>query len=59
MTFFVRASGNSMQDLGLFDGGVMVVDRAEEAAHHDIVIAEVCAVAVIKLLDRLSSETRD
>ncbi|QZY97563.1 SamA (plasmid) [Pantoea dispersa] len=28
-TFFVRASGNSMRDLGLCDGDVMVVDRAE------------------------------
>jgi len=26
--FFVRASGNSMRDLGLCDGDVMVVDRA-------------------------------
>ncbi|MDR6295040.1 SOS-response transcriptional repressor LexA [Pantoea dispersa] len=26
-TFFVRASGNSMRDLGLCDGDVMVVDR--------------------------------
>lgn len=29
-TFFVRASGSSMEDLGLYDGDVMVVDRAEE-----------------------------
>ena len=49
-TFFVRASGNSMQDLGLFDGDVMVVDRAEEAAHHDIVIAEVDGEFTVKRL---------
>ncbi len=40
-TFFVRASGSSMEDLGLYDGDVMVVDRAKEATHGDIVIAEV------------------
>ena len=49
-TFFVRASGNSMRDLGLCDGDVMVVDRAEEAAHGDIVIAEVNGEFTVKRL---------
>ena len=49
-TFFVRASGNSMQELGLFDGDVMVVDRAEEAVHGDIVIAEVGGHFTVKRL---------
>ncbi|MDQ0627736.1 DNA polymerase V [Pantoea agglomerans] len=49
-TFFVRASGNSMRDLGLCDGDVMVVDRAENAAHGDIVIAEVNGEFTVKRL---------
>nr|WP_312055708.1 translesion error-prone DNA polymerase V autoproteolytic subunit [Pantoea brenneri] len=49
-TFFVRASGNSMQELGLCDGDVMVVDRAEEASHGDIVIAEVNGEFTVKRL---------
>jgi len=49
-TFFVRASGSSMQELGLFDGDVMVVDRAEEASHGDIVIAEVNGEFTVKRL---------
>lgn len=49
-TFFVRASGNSMEELGLFDGDVMVVDRAEEAAQNDIVIAEVGGEFTVKRL---------
>lgn len=49
-TFFVRASGSSMEDLGLFDGDVMVVDRAEEASHGDIVIAEVNGEFTVKRL---------
>lgn len=49
-TFFVRASGSSMQELGLFDGDVMVVDRAEEAVHGDIVIAEVGGEFTVKRL---------
>lgn len=49
-TFFVRASGSSMQELGLFDGDVMVVDRAEEASQGDIVIAEVNGEFTVKRL---------
>lgn len=39
-----------MQELGLFDGDVMVVDRAEEAVHSDIVIAEVGGEFTVKRL---------
>lgn len=49
-TFFVRASGSSMQELGLCDGDVMVVDRAEQASHGDIVIAEVGGEFTVKRL---------
>lgn len=49
-TYFVRASGNSMEELGLFDGDVMVVDRAEEATHGAIVIAEVGGEFTVKRL---------
>ncbi len=49
-TFFVRASGNSMQELGLYDGDVMVVDRAEPPTHGDIVIAEVGGEFTVKRL---------
>lgn len=49
-TFFVRASGSSMQELGLYDGDVMVVDRAEEASQGDIVIAEVNGEFTVKRL---------
>lgn len=49
-TFFVRASGSSMQELGLCDGDIMVVDRAEEASHGDIVIAEVNGEFTVKRL---------
>ena len=49
-TFFVRASGSSMEGLGLYDGDVMVVDRAEEASHGDIVIAEVEGEFTVKRL---------
>lgn len=49
-TFFVRASGSSMEGLGLYDGDVMVVDRAEKASEGDIVIAEVDGEFTVKKL---------
>lgn len=49
-TFFVRASGKSMRDLGLCDGDIMVVDRAENPDHGDIVIAEVNGEFTVKRL---------
>jgi len=39
-----------MQELGLYDGDVMVVDRAEPPTHGDIVIAEVGGEFTVKRL---------
>lgn len=49
-TFFVRANGSSMEGIGLFDGDVMVVDRAEIPCEGDIVIAEVGGEFTVKKL---------
>ena len=40
-TYFVRAIGNSMNNIGLNSGDLMVVDKAEQPRHGDIVIAEI------------------
>lgn len=47
-TFFVRVSGDSMQDAGVADGDVLVVDRAIEPRHGRIVIASVNAELTVK-----------
>jgi DNA polymerase V len=38
-TFFVRTTGDSMRDVGILDGDVLVVDRAKEPKNSDVVIA--------------------
>ena len=38
-TFFMRVSGSSMQDLGIFDGDIVVVDKSLESRDGDIVVA--------------------
>ena len=37
-TFFIRVSGNSMVNAKIFDGSILLVDRAEEIKNGDIVL---------------------
>jgi len=50
-TFFCRVSGDSMQGLGIFDGDLLVVDRAIEPAHGDVVLAALDGELTCKVLD--------
>ena len=38
-TFFLKVAGDSMRGLGIFDGDLLVVDRAQQAMHQSVVIA--------------------
>nr|WP_240775764.1 translesion error-prone DNA polymerase V autoproteolytic subunit [Nissabacter sp. SGAir0207] len=49
-TYFVRATGESMVDAGIFEGSLLVVDRSLEARHGDIVIAAVSGEYTVKRL---------
>ncbi|CAK9885079.1 MAG: Protein UmuD [Candidatus Erwinia impunctatus] len=49
-TFFVRARGESMIELGLHSGDLMVVDKSEQPCHGDIVIAEINGEFTVKRL---------
>ena len=51
-TYFVRASGHSMQDVGIFDGDVLVVNRALEPKNGSIVIAALGGDMTVKRLVR-------
>lgn len=50
--FLLRAWGDSMRELGIFDGDVLVVDKAREAQPGDVVVAVVGAEFVVKTLVR-------
>lgn len=49
-TFYVRVSGNSMRDVGIFPGDVLIVDKSLRANHGDIVIAAVDGEFTVKEL---------
>ena len=50
-TFFLRVQGESMKDAGIFDGDILVIDRALEAVSNDIVVAVLNGDLVVKKLE--------
>ena len=49
-TFLLRARGDSMRDAGIFDGNILVVDRAVKPRHNHIVVAVVDGDFTVKQL---------
>ncbi|MBO4334695.1 MAG: translesion error-prone DNA polymerase V autoproteolytic subunit [Desulfovibrio sp.] len=51
-TFFLRASGQSMINAGIFNGDLLVVDRIMPATHNKVVIAALDGELTVKRLVR-------
>lgn len=49
-TYFLRASGHSMVEAGIFDKDILVVDRAVKPRHNHIVVAVVDGDFTVKRL---------
>ena len=49
-TFFMRVSGDSMVDAGIFDKDILIVDRSLNAKHGQIVIAAINGELTVKRL---------
>jgi DNA polymerase V len=49
-TYFLRASGHSMVEAGIFDNDILVVDRAIKPRHNHIVVAVVDGDFTVKQL---------
>lgn len=52
-TFFVRVEGDSMEEVGIFSGDVLVVDRSVEAKVGRIVVAAVNGEMLVKRLAKI------
>lgn len=57
-TFYVRAAGDSMTNAGIFAGDLLVVNRALDASHGDIVVAVVNGEFTLKRLYMRNSNTK-
>lgn len=56
-TFFVKVSGESMRDAGIFPGDMLVVDKSIAAKHGKIVIAAIDGQLTVKKLQITSQAT--
>jgi len=54
-TFIGQASGQSMQDIGIFDGDLLIVDRSLTAKNGDIIIANFNGCFVCKIIDKVQA----
>lgn len=50
-TFYGRVEGDSMIDLGIDEGDIVVIDRSIEAEHGDVVVSYINGEFNVKLLD--------
>jgi len=57
-TFLLRVSGESMRDAGIFDGDMLVVDRAVKPRHGHVVVAVVDGEFTVKFLHQRAGRMR-
>lgn len=57
-TFMVKASGDSMTDVGIQSGDLLIVDRSIEATHGKVVIAAINGELTVKQLSRLNGRIK-
>ena len=57
-TYFLKASGHSMVEAGIFDGDIMVVDKAIKPRHGHIVVAVVDGDFTVKRLYQRASRIK-
>ena len=55
-TFFVRASGRSMEAAGIYDGDILIVDRSLSATNGKIVIAVLNGEFTVKRIKIIGEE---
>ena len=50
-TYLAFAEGDSMQDIGIFDGDVLIIDRHETVRNGDVIVASLNREFVCKIID--------
>jgi len=51
-TFIGLAKGQSMQDAGIFDGDLLLVDRSEQVKDGDVIVANYNGCFTCKIIDK-------
>lgn len=55
-TFFVRVTGDSMTDAGIYSGDVLVVDRSLNPKDGNIIIAAIDGELIVKRMQRIKNK---
>lgn len=55
-TFFVKVSGDSMINAGIFNGDILIVDRSLDAGHNKIIVAILNGEFTIKRMKKRSGK---
>ncbi|MFT5450678.1 MAG: DNA polymerase V [Enterobacterales bacterium] len=55
-TFIGLANGDSMKEVGIFDGDLLIVDRSEATKHGDVIVANFNGNFVCKIIDKKRKE---
>lgn len=55
-TFIGRASGRSMEGVGIFDGDLLIIDRGQEVKHYDVIVACYNGLFVCKIADMKNNQ---
>jgi DNA polymerase V len=55
-TFIGVAKGQSMQDIGIFDGDLLLVDRSEQVKDGDVIVANYNGCFTCKFIDKKHSQ---
>jgi DNA polymerase V len=50
-TFIGRASGNSMEEIGIFNGDILIIDRSKTIKNYDVIVACLNGQFVCKIAD--------
>jgi len=50
-TFIGKADGHSMQDVGIFNGDILIVDRHIQAKNRDAIVANLNGEFICKIID--------
>ncbi|RLD60275.1 MAG: LexA family transcriptional regulator [Bacteroidetes bacterium] len=51
-TFYVKAKGNSMMNIGIFEGDILIVDRSIQPVNNSIVIAVINGEFTVKRINK-------
>lgn len=51
-TFFAWAEGDSLRDIGITEGDLLIIDRSAERAHGAVVVAAIDGELTCKILDK-------